>query len=241
MTNNLEIKPIIKWVGGKTQIIEKIINNFPLEINNYHELFVGGGSVIISLLKNKKIKINGTINAYDINLKLIILYNVIKTNPIELYNNINSIIKEFNNCPLIKRTTTNPSNIIEALLSKENYYYWIRKLFNSIEINETNYIQISSYFIFLNKTCFRGLYREGPHGFNVPYGNYKNPEIINYNNLINLSQLIQNVKFYHLDFNDSIKKIGNNDFTYLDPPYYPIDKKSFVKYNIKDFDLNNHK
>jgi DNA adenine methylase len=90
-------KPIIKWVGGKTQIIEKVIEKFPKEINNYHELFLGGGSVLIALLQNienKTIKLNGNINAYDINETLIHLYKNIQSNLDKVISEINKIIKE---------------------------------------------------------------------------------------------------------------------------------------------------
>lgn len=96
-------------------------------------------------------------------------------------------------------------------------------------------------FIFLNKTCFRGLFREGPNGFNVPYGNYKNPEIINKSHLDEIHLLIQNVQFECCDFTTSLKNIVENDFVYLDPPYAPEKDTSFIKYTNKGFGLDEHK
>jgi DNA adenine methylase len=96
-------------------------------------------------------------------------------------------------------------------------------------------------FIFLNKTCFRGVFRVGPRGFNVPYGNYNLPEIINREHLQEIHELIQNVKFECLDFKHSLLSTQPNDFTYLDPPYAPETSTSFVKYTENGFNVENHK
>jgi len=109
---------------------------------------------------------------------LINVYKNIQTNHIELYKEIQKIIKNFNECGEGK-INRKPKNINEAKIAKENYYYWIRNCYN--KLNNENSILESAMFIFLNKTCFRGLYRIGPNGFNVPYGHYSNPEIINKN------------------------------------------------------------
>ena len=96
-------------------------------------------------------------------------------------------------------------------------------------------MKIACYFIFLNKTCFRGLHRIGPNGFNVSFGNYKNPSFTCEENISKLHKLFQNVEFINKDFKDSMKNIKYNDFVYLDPPYYPENKLSFTKYNLNDF------
>jgi DNA adenine methylase len=168
---------------------------------------------------------------------LINLYNLIKTNHEKLYNDIIKIVNIYNSCDILKGDR-NAKNIEEAIKSKESYYYWMRNEYN----NTTNNIYYkSALFVFLNKTCFRGMYRVGPNGFNVPFGNYKKPTIINKQHLKKVSDLIQNVKFICIDYTKSIKYIKINDFSYLDPPYYPINSKSFVKYNKNVFNLNNHK
>lgn len=237
-----DVKPFIKWVGGKTQIINDLINNFPKNINNYHEIFLGGGSVLLSILKlqkKKSIIIKKNIYAYDVNEVLIHTYINIQNNYKELHLTLK---KYFNEYDSLKGNTIirNPKNLEEGLTSKESYYYFCRNKFNKFE-NKSD-IDCSALFIFLNKTCFRGLYREGPNGFNVPYGHYKKtPSFITINELKNFNDLIKNVKFQCLDYKESLKNIENNDFIYLDPPYAPENKKSFVNYTKNNFNLDEHK
>ena len=241
MTTTL-IKPIIKWVGGKSQIIDKIINNFPKEMNNYREIFLGGGSVLLTLLSYVKkgiIKINDGIYAYDANEPLIYMYKNIQTRHIELYDCLMILINEFNKCGN-DEINRNPKNIEEAIKNKENYYYWIRKNYNKLSNDDKNDIIGSAMFIFLNKTCFRGVFRIGPNGFNVPYGHYKNPEIINKKHLEEINELIQNVIFEYNDYSISLNNIESNDFTYLDPPYAPEISTSFVGYTKEGFDIDQH-
>jgi len=235
-------KPILKWVGGKTQIIDKLIKDFPVEINNYREAFLGGGSVLLTLLSYVKsgiIKIHGYIYAYDLNEPLISIYKNIQTRHNELYDMLQNMIREFNECGdgEINRT---PQNIIEAKIAKENYYYWIRSEYNKLCLTDKKCILGSAMFIFLNKTCFRGGFRVGPKGFNVPYGHYNNPEIINKEHLHEIHNLIQNVIFECCDFSSSLTNIQPNDFVYLDPPYAPESDTSFVGYTEKGFNLENH-
>lgn len=233
-------KPFLKWVGGKTQIIENIISKIPEEINNYHELFLGGGSVlfaILSLQKQNKIKIKNQIYAYDINLNLINVYKNIQNNKEELYKFIDFYFKEYDSIEGNK-INRKPSCIEEAKTSKESYYYWTRNKFNNMDKKT---VECSALFIFINKTCFRGMYREGPKGFNVPYGHYKKtPAMISEKELNYISNLIKNVKFENSSFIDSIKKVEKEDFVYLDPPYAPENNKSFVGYVADGFDLNSH-
>jgi len=236
------IKPIIKWVGGKTQIVDKVINKFPKKITNYHEIFLGGGSILFALLQNinnGKIKLTGNINAYDINETLINLYKNIQKNPGDVLIEIRKIIDIYNT---LKGNTINkkPKDITEGIASQESYFYWIRSEFNKLTQEQRNTPIGTAYFIFLNKTCFRGLYREGPNGFNVPFGHYIHPEIINDEHIIAVSNLIKNVNFVCASFEYSFKNIKNNDFLYLDPPYAPVNEKSFVGYTFNGFTLVQH-
>mgnify|MGYP001245132314 FL=1 len=235
-------KPILKWVGGKTQIIDTVISNFPVEMNNYHEPFLGGGSVLLTLLtsiKNEIIKVNGNIYAYDLNESLIYTYKNIQTQHNDVYNKLQEIITEFNKCGN-GEVNRKPENLEQAKKAKENYYYWIRSKYNNLCLTDKKSTLCTAMFIFLNKTCFRGVFREGPNGFNVPYGHYKNPEIINKEHLEEVHQLIQNVTFECCDFNSSLSKAKSNDFIYLDPPYAPNTDTSFVGYTKDGFDIDQH-
>ena len=240
MAENKIQKPFLKWVGGKTQIINDIISKIPKEINNYHELFLGGGSVllaILSLQKQNKIVIKNKIYAYDINYDLINVYKNIQNNKEELYKLINIYKNEYDSIEgsIVNR---NPSSIEEAKSSKESYYYWIRKKYNNIDKNT---IECSALFMFINKTCFRGMYREGPNGYNVPYGHYKKtPTIISEAELNYISDLIKDVEFKHCSFTESIKNVKDDDFVYLDPPYAPEKTTSFVGYVADGFNLETH-
>ena len=234
-------KPFLKWVGGKTQIIDTIINKLPAKIKNYHEIFLGGGSVllaILSLQKQNMIDIQENIYAYDINETLIHVFKNIQSNKDRLFIHIKKIVDEYNS---ISDNVVNrkPTNIDQAKTSKESYYYWIRNKFNNI--NDKKSVESSALFMFINKTCFRGLFREGPNGYNVPFGHYKNtPNIITLDELNNIHDLIKNVNFIHLDFKDSINKVKTGDFVYLDPPYAPENDKSFVGYTNDGFNYDKH-
>ena len=234
-------KPFLKWVGGKTQIIHDIISKIPNQMNNYHELFLGGGSVllaVLSLQKQNKIQIKNKIYAYDINTDLINVYKNIQNHKDELYEIIHSYIDEYDSITgsIINRK---PKTIEEAKTSKESYYYWIRNKYNNIDKDT---IECSALFMFINKTCFRGIYREGPNGYNVPYGNYKKtPTIISKQDLNSICDLIKDVEFINCSFTESIKNIKEGDFVFLDPPYAPENSKSFVRYVADGFNLETHK
>ena len=226
-------KPIIKWVGGKSQIIDEVLSEFPKEMNDYHEPFLGGGSVLLALLsrvKHGEIIVRGSIHASDINEPLIYMYKNIQSNPDEVYAETIKLVEEFQSCEN-GELNRNPSTLQEALMNKENYYYWTRKQYNQLEDKTT--IKCSAMFIFLNKTCFRGVYRVGPNGFNVPYGHYSKVEIIHETHLKEVSELIQGVQFTCGEYD--LTKIQANDFAYLDPPYAPETATSFVRYTENGF------
>jgi DNA adenine methylase len=242
LTNINFPKPILKWVGGKTQILDKVMSIYPTQMNNYHEVFLGGGSVLLALLelvRNKKINITGTINAYDLNENLIYLYNMIQKHPKRLYKRLVALITKFDSIPdTSNERNLKPANEEQAYKNKESYYYWVRQQYNNMK--ERNSCDCSAMFVFLNKTCFRGVYRIGPNGFNVPYGNYNNPSIIDKEHLMEISKLVQNVQFHHMDFAVALQRVVANDFVYMDPPYAPENEKSFVGYNMDGFNMDQH-
>jgi len=235
-----EPKPFLKWVGGKTQIIKHIMDKVPNEINNYHEIFLGGGSVLLAILlhqRNKKLTINGNIYAYDINKSLINTYKQLQTNKEILYEYITFYRNEYDTIDGIE-INRKPLTIEEAKTSKESYYYWMRKTFNDREEED---VEAAAQFMFLNKTCFRGIYREGPNGFNVPYGHYKTtPTIISREDLDTISYMIRDIKFICQDFRESMKNIKTGDYVYIDPPYAPVKDNSFVGYTLDGFSLEMH-
>jgi len=233
------MKPVIKWVGGKTQILDTVIETFPREIENYHELFVGGGSVLFGLLTSKDITVKGKVYAYDKNQKLINMYRQIQTNPEDVHDHLVKLFTTYDT-----RTGTEiyrkPETEEEGLTSKESYYYWVRKKYN--ELIPTTPVHAAT-LIFLNKTCFRGVYREGPNGFNVPYGHYKTtPLVVSLDELVKIQDLIKNVVFKWCDFRAAFAQtVNGGDFIYADPPYAPESVTSFVGYTKDGFSLDDHR
>ena len=237
------INPILKWAGGKTQIIEQITSKFPNEINNYYEPFIGGGSVFLELLKlidSSDIKLNGSIYLNDLNNDLINLYIIIKKDTSILFSNIDELINSYNKAKMIEYEPRHKYNInleksVEEYIkkSKSDVYYYYRELYN--KTTDTN-LKVAL-LLFLNKTCYRGLFREGPNGFNVPFGNYKNPNIYNKDEINELHKLFNkyNVQFSNLDFEKFTENIKKDDFVYFDPPYYPLKKTSFTSYKEDSF------
>lgn len=249
-TTTTTTKPLIKWIGGKTQILDHVMAQFPQEMNNYHEIFLGGGSVLLALMDrvhSGTIRVHQHIYAYDMNESLIAFYQDVQQRPREFYQEISQLIQVFEQLPDASGDICRkPTTYAEATTCKESYYYWIRAKYNEMisdasTVCSTKRLTISAYFLFLNKTCFRGMYRVGPHGFNVPYGHYKHPEIISLAHLEVVHQCIQGVRFICSDFRTSIPLIhGESEFVYMDPPYFPETTTSFVGYTEGGFTLGMH-
>jgi len=225
LTEKFEAKPFVKWAGGKGQLLEIFKNYYPKElksgkIKRYIEPFLGGGAVLLDILQNYNIN---EVFAFDINSELINAYVVIKEN-------VESLIKELR-------------GIEQKYLqydkeSRKQMYYEVRDEYNSITIyDQFTKIKKAAYFIFLNKTCYNGLYRVNTKGFfNVPYGDYKNPTICNEKNLYLLNYLLQKVNIFNSDYKESINYIDSSSFVYFDPPYRPLNQTSnFTSYNKFDF------
>jgi len=218
---NRDVKPFIKWAGGKTGLLNEISNNMPIEmgisIKKYIEPFVGGGAVLYYILSNYNID---EVYISDANDKLITTYNVIKNNVYELL----QLLELYENEYLI----------LDSIKQRE-YYYRKRNEFND---NVGNSILTASLFIFLNKTCFNGLYRVNRGGkYNVPIGSYKRPNICDTDNLLKVSNILQRVNINCADYNHIDKFIDKNTFVYMDPPYRPLNKTSrFTSYTQLGFD-----
>ncbi len=220
------IKPFVKWAGGKGNILDKLSKFYPVNlkmgnIECYIEPFIGGGAVMLDILQMYRVN---EFFAFDTNIDLINSYNVIKENVEELIDELRKL--EENYLCLEKE-------------ERKEYYYSIRDKYN-LNIIAKNDVSISkaSQFIFLNRTCFNGLYRVNKNGdFNVPMGNYNNPKICDSQNLRALSNLVKNVVFECGDYSLCEKYIKENTFIYFDPPYRPLNiTSSFTSYTKEEFD-----
>lgn len=204
-----ETYPIVKWVGGKRQLMFELIKNMPKSYNRYFEPFIGGGALFFELQPEQ---------AYisDMNEELINLYSVVRDYVYEL-------IKDLS----------------KHEVSKE-YFLEIRNIDRTEQYTELSDVERASRFIYLNRTCFNGMYRVNSQGqFNVPFGHYKNPRIIDENNLLNCSELLKKTEIKCADFSEILTKVKKGDLVYFDPPYVPLNEtSSFTSYTKDGFDIN---
>lgn len=211
------IIPLLKWVGGKRELVPEISKYYKnLEFNNYHEVFFGGGSVYIDIVKTFGIEKVEKSFINDINDDLINLLKDVKSNPNEVIEHLYKLKSDY----------------------EEFGFYHIRDRFNGIDrekniVEKYQGIERSSSLIVLNRTCFNGLYRTNKSGlFNVPEGRYKNPKIINEENILNLSEILPPInQITNKDFNKT-NSVNKGDLVYFDPPYHPLNKtSSFTEYS----------
>ena len=213
--NNPLIKPFLKWAGGKRQLLSDIKKYLPKSISNctYYEPFIGGGALFFEL-QPKKAVIN------DFNGQLILTYNVIKDNVDELIKLLKKYMKK---------------NIEES-------YYNIRNMDRDLEkFNMLTDVEKAARLIFLNKTCYNGLYRVNSQGlFNVPFGKYKNPTICEEIVLRQISSYLNSneIKILNIDFEQAVSTANKKSFIYFDPPYHSPDKTNFTGYQVNGFDDN---
>jgi DNA adenine methylase len=218
------IKPFIKWVGGKGQLLdelEKLVLCNIGKVKKYAEPFVGGGALLFHLLS--KYDLFEEIYISDINSELINAYIVIK-------NDVDNLLAKLNEMQMLFLPIDENG--------RKYFYYTVRERFNSTTLTEETATEKAAQFIFLNKTCFNGLYRVNRKGqFNVPMGAYKNPTICDDENLRNIHEALQNVTIVCGDYSLSKSFIDKDTFVYLDPPYRPISETSaFTAYNSDAFD-----
>lgn len=211
MKKNILVSPVLKWVGGKRQLISDIEPLIPKSISTYVEPFVGGGAVLFHLQPKKAI-----INDY--NQELMNVYQVIKDKPNELI----EVLQEHKG------------------LNSEDYFYEIRSLDRSENYENMTDVEKAGRVIYLNKTCFNGLFRVNRAGFfNTPYGRYKNPSIVDEVTIKAVSNYFNsaNIKFLTGDYKEALKRLRRGAFVYFDPPYMPISaSSSFTGYTEHGFD-----
>ena len=216
-------KPFIKWVGGKTQLIEQLEALLPADFSErenvtYIEPFVGGGAMLFYMLQKYPNIKSAVIN--DINPDLTLCYKVVRDNPTELINSLKDIQTQYYS--------------ISTDEERKEFFLKQRDLFNSKSLNK---IENTTLFFFLNRTCFNGLYRVNKAGkFNVPFGKYITPTICDKTTIYADSKLLQNVEIMTGDFEQTFDKIKGNTFFYFDPPYRPLSNtSSFNDYAKEDF------
>lgn len=219
-------KPFLKWAGGKSQLIPAIEASLPLKTLamqdiTYVEPFIGSGAIFFWVLNKfpniKRLIIN------DINADLINSYRVIKDNP-------DTLIKEL-------RVLEKKYKSFQSEDEKRDFFLSIRALYNSKKLDN---IQNASFLIFLNRTCFNGLYRvNSKNEFNVPFGKYSNPKICDASNIQSISYLLQKVIIMNGDYEQTLNYVSGKSFFYFDPPYRPLTKTAaFNSYSSASFNDN---
>lgn len=206
------VKPFIKWAGGKSQLLNEIAKQYPTGLGTkytkYAEPFIGGGAVLFDLLNKFEFE---SVFINDINRELINTYAVIRDNVDDLVSRLQALQDDY--LPGSKE-------------QRKDYYYAKRDRFNDLKVRDSlaDYsVECAALFIFLNRTCFNGLYRVNSKGqFNVPSGVYKNPLICDENNLVAISAKLKNVVINHGDFKEAGDFIDGATFVYFDPPYRPL-------------------
>ncbi len=208
------IQPFLKWAGGKRQLLPEIRKLIPTRFDQYYEPFLGGGAVLFDLQPN-----NAIVN--DSNEQLVNVYKCIKDHVAEL-------LQELKKHP-----------------NEKKHYYKIRELDRHKDFEQISNISKAARIIYLNKTCYNGLFRVNSHGqFNVPFGRYKNPRIVNEPVLAAVHDYLntKNINILNLDFAESVKNAQAGDFVYFDPPYHPVSQTAaFTGYTLDGFGENEQK
>ncbi len=225
---NIRAGPFLKWVGGKRQLVDKFSKLYPEElikgrIKKYYEPFLGGGAVFFDIASNYSLKSS---ILYDINDELILTYKVVQKGADKLIEFLHRYRSYYLSLSYDRR---------------REYYYEMRTNYNLQRFNidydkySENWIPRAAQMIFLNKTCYNGLFRVNSKGeFNSPAGNYENPQIFDQENLINASKLLSRAEIIKADFKDLKIENADETFIYFDPPYRPISETAYFTSYIKD-------
>ena len=206
--------PILKWAGGKRQLLTQILPHIPNDYNRYFEPFLGAGAVLFELQPKR-----ATIN--DTNAELINVYQVIKDNPDELI----KLLKEYDKQHF------------------KDFYYNIRDIDrDSVKFQKLSEVEKASRTIYLNRTCYNGLYRVNSAGcFNTPMGHNTAIQIVNENGIRAINEYLNKyeIRILNTDYREALKRVRKTDFVFLDPPYYPTGKDYFIRYDSSLFGIEN--
>lgn len=204
-------RPFIKWAGGKTRILNELTSRLPITYGSYFEPFVGGGALFFSVRPERAC-------LSDNNEELINCYSVLR-------DNVGALIES-----------------LRKHRYEKEYYYAVRNIDRSAEYSKWSSVERASRMIYLNKCCYNGLYRVNSRGhFNVPFGRYDNPTIVNEENLSACSEALQEVDLCVSSFSMVLERVNRGDFVYFDPPYVPLSNTaSFTTYTQEGFSLRDH-
>jgi len=220
---DMAVKPFLKWAGGKSQVLNDIRHKYPTWLGKtftkYAEPFVGGGAVLFDVLSSFKLQ---EVYISDINAELITTYLAIRDHLVELLDVLKNLEAKY---------------LQANERARKEIYYTNRGRFNFLKACCHNPVELAALFIFLNRTCFNGLYRVNAHGaFNVPQGSYKNPTICNAANLLKVSETLQDAAIVCADYKESQRFIDEKTFVYFDPPYRPLTTTAnFTSYTEREF------
>ena len=225
-------RPFLKWAGGKRQLLSEIEERLPDNLDEYDtyvEPFIGGGAVMFHLLHHHNFQ---RVVALDINAELILCYKTLQTD-------VKKVIAE-----LRKLRDQYPG--YEEHEKRKAFFYGVRDDWNAsvgdvLSLKKSDQVKRTAQTIFLNRTCFNGLFRVNSKGhFNVPIGGYKDPKILDEDNLKNVSKYIKRVEFQHLDYKGAKEYLGKRTLVYFDPPYRPLTtSSSFTAYAQSGFNDEN--
>ena len=214
----MEVRPLVKWAGGKRQILSDLLGHLPPKWNTYYEPFGGGLALLTALYNRKKLR-HAVIS--DLNDELINLYVVVKEHPKELIKMLHSL----------------------DLRNTSEIYIKNRKRFNQIRGKNEYAVERAALFLYLNKHGYNGLWRVNKKGeFNVPFGRYKNPRLPTDVEILNFSKMLQQVEIKNEDFEIAVRTAKKGDFVYFDPPYQPVSSTAyFTDYTSAGFTADDQK